>query len=104
MQPQLFHTSTAADRGTLLSAAVPMMLVLTRGGAAMFTRSTPGCGTLDGPSLAWAAYLWPKLRKSEGSPGLRLPNADGQLRRLARDFHMVYAWYIPGIYLVYPVL
>ncbi len=28
-----------------------------RGGAAMFTRSTPGCGTLDGPSLAWVASL-----------------------------------------------
>ena len=61
------------------------------GGAAMFTRSTPGCGTLDGPSLAWAASLWPKLRRSEGSPGLRLPSADGQLRRLGSDLHMVYA-------------
>ncbi len=95
IQPQLFHTSTAADRGTLLSAAVPMVRALTRGGAAMFTRSTPGCGTLDDPSLAWAAYQCPKLRKSEGSPGLRLPNADGQLRRLAREFCMVYTRNIP---------
>ncbi len=65
MQRQLSHTSTAANRRTLLSAAVPMALALTRGGAAMFTRSTPGCGTLDCPSLAWAASLWPKLRRSE---------------------------------------
>jgi hypothetical protein len=43
---------TAADRRTLLGAAVLMAQALTRGGAAMFTRSTPGCGTLDGPSLA----------------------------------------------------
>ena len=89
MQPQLFHTSTAADRRTLLSAAVPMVQALTSLGAAMFTRSTPGCGSLDCPSLAWAASLWPKLRRSEGSTGLRLPSADGQLRRLEHDFHMV---------------
>ena len=30
------------------SAAVQMVLAVPRGGAAMFTRSTPGCGTLDG--------------------------------------------------------
>ena len=95
MRPQQFHTNTTADRGTLLSAAVPMVLALTRGGAAMFTRSTPGCGTLDDPSLAWVAYLCPKLRRSEGSPGLRLPNVDGQLRRLAREFCMVYTRNIP---------
>jgi hypothetical protein len=28
MQPQLFHISTAANSGTLLSAAVPMVLAL----------------------------------------------------------------------------
>ena len=60
-----FSTSTTADRRTLLSTAVPMGQALTRGGAAMFTRSTPGCGTLDDPSLAWMAYLCPKLRRSE---------------------------------------
>jgi hypothetical protein len=57
MQSQLFHISTAADSGTLLSAAVQMVRALPRGGAAMLTRSTPGCGTLDGPSLAWAGGL-----------------------------------------------
>jgi hypothetical protein len=80
-----------------LSAAVPMVLALPSGGAAMFTRSTPGCGTLDCPSFAWAASLWPKQRRSKGSLGPKLPSADGQL--------MVYTWYIHGIYyLVYPVL
>jgi hypothetical protein len=57
MQPQPFHISTAADSGMLLSTAVPMVRALPSKGAAMFTRSTPGCGTLDGPSLAWAASL-----------------------------------------------
>ncbi len=73
-----YHISTAADSGTLLSAAVLMVRALPRGGAAMFTRSTPGYGTLDGPSLAWAASLWPRLRRSEGSPCPMLPNECGQ--------------------------
>ena len=109
MQPQLFHISTAADSGTLLSAAVPMVLALPRGGAAMFTRSTPGCGTLDGPSLAWAASQWPRLRRSEGSPGLRLPNERGQQSGpglssnwYIHGIYMVYTWYIHGIYHVFP--
>ena len=54
-------------------------------------------GRPQAPSFAWAASLWPKPRRSEGSPVLRLPSADGQLRRLAPDFRTVY----PGIYPVY---
>ncbi len=57
---------------------------------------------LDGPSLAWAASQWPRLRRSKGSPGQRLPSADGQLSGLASDLRLVYVWYIHGIYLVYP--
>jgi hypothetical protein len=105
MKPQLFHISTAAYRGTLLSAAVLMVLALPRGGAAMFTRSTPGCGTLDGPSLAWEASLWPKLRGSYGSLSLMLPSERGQQSwpvLLASDLLLVYTWYIHGIYQVYP--
>jgi len=92
-----FHISTATDRRTLLSAAVPMVLAQPHGGAAMFTRSTPGCGTLDGPSLVWATSLWPKLKSSDGSPGLRLPSAAGQLSGLASDHCMN----MHGIYMVY---
>ncbi len=104
MQPQLFHISTAADSGTLLIAAVPMVLALPRGGAAMFTKSTPGCGTLNSPSFAWAASLWPKLRRSEGSPGPMPPNERGQ--QSCQDcqvtgMYMVYTWYIHGIYMIY---
>ncbi len=50
MQPQLFHISTAADSEMLLSTAVPMVRALPRRGAAMFTRSTPGCGTFTAPA------------------------------------------------------
>ncbi len=97
MQAQLFHISTAADSGTLFSAAVPMVLALPRGGAAMFTRSTPGCGILDCPSLAWAASQWPRLRRSEGSPGPMLPSERGPQSGpgLSSD------WNIHGIYIVY---
>ncbi len=42
MQPLLFHISRAADRRSPLSAAVPMVQALPRGGAAISTRSTPG--------------------------------------------------------------
>jgi hypothetical protein len=92
-----FHISTATDRGTLLSAAVPMVLTQPHGGTAMFTRSTPGCGTLDGPSLVWATSLWPKLKSSDGSPCLRLPSTAGQLSWLASDHYMN----MHGIYMVY---
>ncbi len=47
--------------------------------------------TLDSPSLVWATSLWPKLKSSDGSPGLRLPSAAGQLSGLASDHRMEYA-------------
>jgi len=65
--------------------AVLMELALHRGGAAMSTRSTPGCGTLAGPSLAWAGSLWLKPMRYARSPGQRLPSENGQLRGLACD-------------------
>ena len=62
----------------------------------MFTRSTSGCGTLDDPSLACAASLWPKPRRSEGGPGPKLPNERGQQSgpALTSDLCLVYTWYI----------
>ncbi len=83
--------------GRFLSAAVPMERALASGGAAMFTRSTPSYGILDCSSLAWAASQWPRLRRSAGSRGLRLPNELGQLSRLVHGVCMVYTWYIHGI-------
>jgi hypothetical protein len=53
------------------------------------------CGGADGAGPA----LWPKLRSSDGSPGLRLSSADGQLvSGIPSDLRMVYEWYIHGIY------
>jgi hypothetical protein len=97
MQPKLFHISTSADSGTLLSAPVLMVPTVTsRRGSHVYEINTPGCGILDCPSLAWAASLQvrPKLRRSEESPraGPRLPSADGQLSGLqvASDLCMVW--------------
>jgi hypothetical protein len=90
--------------GRFLTAAVQMEQALTRGGAAMFTRSTPGCGIFGGHSLAWAASPLLKLRGSAGSLGLRLPNESGQLWGLVVTFewyihskYMVYTWYNPHL-------
>ncbi len=99
-----FNYSTQVQQpteGRFLSAAVLMVQALTSWGAAKFTRSTPGCVILDGPSLAWAASLWPKLRRSAGSLCQRLPNKSGQLSWLVSDICMVYTLYIHGIYMVY---
>ncbi len=40
-------------------------------GAAMFMRSTPGCGTLAGPSLEWVAFRSPRPNGFAISPGLK---------------------------------
>ncbi len=61
MQPQLFHISTLADRGTLLSAAVPMVQALPGGGAAMFMRSTPSAPASPGiPTGIWRGCSYPR--------------------------------------------
>jgi hypothetical protein len=100
MQPQLFHTSTAADRRTLFECCCAQCAdgagPNSRRGS-VFTRSTPGCGILDGPSLEWAASQWQNLIRSAGCLCLWLPNECGQLRGLAVTF----SWYIHSIYLVY---
>jgi hypothetical protein len=69
----------------LLSAAVPMVHALPLGGAAMFSSSTLGYGTLD-----CQGSLWPNLRRSARSPCQRLPSKDGQLSRLASDLCLEY--------------
>ncbi len=52
----------------------------TRDHAAMFMRSTPGYGTLAGPSLEWVAFRSPSLRPNgfAESPGLKRPGALGR--------------------------
>jgi hypothetical protein len=70
-------------------------------GAGMFTRSTPGCGTLAGPSLELEGFRSQKPKGSADSPGLIRP---GALRRPARPGSVQlrrYDKYIPGIYQSY---
>ena len=75
---------TAVLKSVLLSAAVLMW-------------NSRGCISVQ---KAWnernsaKKILWPKLRRSDGSPGLRLPSADGQLRGLSSDLRI---WYMHRI-------
>ena len=69
-----------------------------------FYCTLPGCGTLAGPSLAWAGSLWLKPMRYARCPGQRLPSEDGQLRGLACDLGLwwfKHHGYIHGIYTVY---
>ncbi len=67
--PQAYHTSHRA----------PFKLNRRdHAGAAMFMRSTPGCGTLAGPSLEWVAFWSPRPNGFAESPGLKLPGALGR--------------------------
>ncbi len=50
-------------------------------GAAMFMRSTPGCGNLAGPSLEWVAFRSPRLIGFAESPDLKLPGALGRPKK-----------------------
>ncbi len=49
-----------------------------RAGAAMCMRSTPGCGTLAGPSLVLVDFRWSKPKKLADVPGLKRPGALGR--------------------------
>ncbi len=77
-------------------------------GAAMFMRSTPGCGTLAGPSLEWVAFWSPRPNGFAEGPDLKRPGALGrpempgsdQLKRKspAEDIWHAHTWHIPIIY------
>ncbi len=54
--PLPFRTSTLCDRSRPSHSGVPMVKALHHAGAAMFMRSTTGCGTLAGPSLELEAF------------------------------------------------
>jgi hypothetical protein len=60
MPPLPFRTSTQHDRSRPSYLDVPTEQARNHAGAAMFMRSTPGCGTLAGPSLVtgscWRAF------------------------------------------------
>ncbi len=97
MQPQLFHIQRDAFECCCADGAGPT----TQRGS---TRSTPGCGNLDGPSLARAASQWPRLKDPKEVPARCCQTRVG--RKAGPDYqvtgiYMVYTWYIHGIYMVY---
>ena len=97
----LFRTSTLDDRNrpSNLGVLTANLKALHHAGAAMYMRSTTGCGTLADPSLELKDFPWPKRKGSAESPGPRHPGALGRPGRTARWLQMRYEMYIPGIFL-----
>ena len=81
-QDLLFHTSMLHDRSRPLHSAVLTDQARDLAGAAMFTRSTPGCGTLADPSLESQGFRSQKPKGSAERPDLIRP---GVLQRPARS-------------------
>jgi hypothetical protein len=77
----LFRTSMLLDRSRPLNSAVLTDQARNLAGAVMFTRSTPGCGTLAGPSLESAGFRSQNLKGYADSPGLKRPGALQKPRR-----------------------
>ena len=97
-QHLLFHTSMLHDRSRPLHSAVLTDQARDLAGAAMFTRSTPGCGTLADPSLESQGFWSQKPKRSAERPDLNRP---GVLRGPGRPGRLQlkkYDKYIPGIY------
>ena len=97
-QHQLFHTSTLDDKSRPSNSGVQTAKALHHAEAAMYMRSTTGCGTLADPSPELEDFQCPKLKGSAESPGPRHPGALGRPGRPARWLQMRYDKYIP-----YPV-
>jgi hypothetical protein len=88
----------------------------TRDHAAMFMRSTPGCGTLAGLSLEWVAFRSPRPNGFAESPGLKRPGALGRpiipgsgvlnrkspaaTRKAAEDMTCIYQTYTYHLFLL----
>jgi hypothetical protein len=82
--PLLFQTVTSMllDISRPSNSDVPTEQARDHAGAAMFMRSTPGCGPLADPSLEWVAFRSPrpKLTGFAESPSLKRPGALGRPR------------------------
>ena len=76
-----FHTSTLLDRSRPSNSGVLTALARDRAGAAMCMRSTPGCGTLAGPSLVLVDSRSSKPKRFADVPG---PKRLGALGRPGR--------------------
>lgn len=84
-----------------LNSGVQTAKALHHAGAAMYMRSTTGCGTLADPSLELEDFLCPKLKGSAEGAGPRHPGALGRPGRPALWLQMRYDKYMPGICLAY---
>jgi hypothetical protein len=76
--PLPFQTSTLLDRSRPSNSGVQTARARDRAGAVMCMRSTPGCGTLAGPSLVLVEFWSPKPKRSSDVPGLKRPCALGR--------------------------
>ena len=72
-----FHTSTLLDRNRPSNSGVLTAQARDRAGAAMCMRSTPGCGTLAGPSLVLVDFRWSKPKRFADVPVPKRPGALG---------------------------
>ena len=84
-----------------LNSGVQTAKALHHAGAAMYMRSTTGCGTLADPSLELEDFLCPKLKGSAEGAGPRHPGALGRPGRPTLWLQMRYDKYMPGICLAY---
>ena len=104
-----FHTlaSMLLDRSRPSNSGVLTARARDRAGAAMCMRSTPGCGTLAGPSLVLVDFRWSKLRDSQTfqvrnvQARLEDPAGPEACRRRGGVHLKRYDVHIPFIYLSY---
>jgi hypothetical protein len=72
------QTSMLLDRSRPSNSDAPTEQARDHAGAAMFMRSTPGCGTLAGPRLEWVAFRSPRPNGFAECPSLKRPGALGR--------------------------
>jgi hypothetical protein len=99
--PLPFLTGTQHDESLPSNPAVQTVKDLHHAGAAMFTRSTHGCGILAGPRPEMEGFWLQKQKGSADSPGLKHPSAHGRHGMPARWPLKRYDKHIPGICLAY---
>ena len=71
----LFRTNTHLGRNRRMILGVLTVKGRDPAGAVMFTRATPGCGTLAGPSLELEGFLSLNFKGFASNPGLIRPSA-----------------------------
>ena len=105
-----FHTlaSMLLDRSRPSNSGVLTARARDRAGAAMCMRSTPGCGTLAGPSLVLVDFRWSNPKRFADVPGPKRPGALGRpgrpgsvpptMRSPPQEIWRSYTIHIPFIY------